>query len=131
MKPNSIPSAGTNAEQRTDVEDTNVSPFFAKPIVGSSTVKPNCIRHKKDVAGIADMEALAEMIGNLHYNTLKNLLYCLSKKIDNDAQKDYKGGRVKLATALQYSSMSIFESSLRIEKAWLISKPFMTENERK
>lgn len=33
MKPNSIPSAGTNAEQRTDVEDKNVSPFFAKPNV--------------------------------------------------------------------------------------------------
>ena len=33
MKPNSISSAGTNAEERTDVEDTNVSPFFAKPNV--------------------------------------------------------------------------------------------------
>ena len=33
MKPNRIPSAGTNAEQITDVEDTNVSPFFAKPNV--------------------------------------------------------------------------------------------------
>ena len=36
MKPNSIPSAGTNAEQRTDVEDNNVSPFFAKPNVSRS-----------------------------------------------------------------------------------------------
>ena len=33
MKPNSIPSAGTNAEQRTDVEATSVSPFLAKPNV--------------------------------------------------------------------------------------------------
>ena len=33
MKPNSIPSAGTKAEQRTDVEETSVSPFFAKPNV--------------------------------------------------------------------------------------------------
>ena len=36
MKPNSIPSAGKNAEQRTDVEATNVSPFFAKPNVSGS-----------------------------------------------------------------------------------------------
>ena len=36
MKPNSIPSAGTEVQQRTDVEDTNVSPFFAKPLVSGS-----------------------------------------------------------------------------------------------
>lgn len=29
MKQNSIPSAGTKAEQRADVKDNNVSPFFA------------------------------------------------------------------------------------------------------
>jgi len=39
MKPNSIPYAGTKAQQSSDVEDNNVSPFFAKPHVGGSTGK--------------------------------------------------------------------------------------------
>ena len=36
MKPNSIPSAGTDAQKSNDVEDNNVSPFFAKPHVSGS-----------------------------------------------------------------------------------------------
>lgn len=85
----------------------------------------DCSKHKKEVAGISDMRELAEMIGDLHYETLAHLLYEVSKKIDADAIKDYNNGREKLASALQYTGYSLFESSLRCEKAWQISKPFM------
>lgn len=39
MKPNSIPSAGTDGQQSNNVEDNNVSPFFAKPHVRLSEVQ--------------------------------------------------------------------------------------------
>lgn len=84
-----------------------------------------CTEHKKEILCLDNMEQLAEMIGNLHYETLTELLYHLSQKIDADAENDNKRGRDKLASALQYAGMSIFESALRIEKCWKISKPFM------
>lgn len=87
----------------------------------------NCSNHKKELFGQADMKHLAEDIGNLHYESLTQLLYWLSKKIDEDSVKDYQGGREKLAAALQYTGMSIFESSLRMEKVWNICKPNMED----
>ncbi len=88
----------------------------------------NCSKHPTEVAGISDMRDLAEKIGNLHYKTLTDLLFNLSKKFERDAKRDYDNDREKLASALQYLGMSLFESSLRAEKVWKISKPFMTEN---
>lgn len=86
----------------------------------------SCEKHKKVVEKYnGSLEELANDIGDLHYGALTQLLYLLSKKIEDDGEKDYKGGRVKLAAALQYTSMSLFESALRMEKAWKISKPFM------
>ncbi len=49
MKPNRIPSAGTNAEQITDVEDTNVSPFFAKPNVIRRFFEEMSKKHNVDI----------------------------------------------------------------------------------
>ena len=86
----------------------------------------DCSKHKKEIAGISDMKVFAEEVGDLHYETLTQFLYYLSKKIGEDANKDYSGGRDKLAGALQDAEASVFESSLRIEKAWQISKPFMS-----
>lgn len=89
--------------------------------------KPDCSKHKKDFHGMEDMKEFAEQIGNMHYEALTQFLYHLSKKIDADSLKDYNSGRTKLGTALQYTGMSIFESSLRMEKVWQISKPFMED----
>lgn len=88
----------------------------------------DCSKHKQEIAGITDMRLLAEMIGDLHYGTLTQLMYNLSKKIEADAKKDHEAGREKLADALQYSGMSIFETALRIEKVWNICKPIMDNN---
>lgn len=87
----------------------------------------NCSQHKKEVAGISDMKELAEMIGDLHYESLTQLLYNLSKKIDADSVTDFRAGREKLASDLQYFGMSIFESALRSERIWQRVKPFMSD----
>lgn len=88
-------------------------------------VKPDCAAHETNLCGIEDMELMAEKIGNLHYQTLFNLLYYLYKKIDADAEKDNASGREKLAAALQYAGMGLFEAALRMEKVWNVSKPYM------
>jgi signal transduction histidine kinase len=85
----------------------------------------NCSTHAKEVAGISDMTKLAEMVGDLHYETLTDFLQQLSKKINTDAQNDNEGGREQLASALQYLGMSLFESALRSEQVWKICKPYM------
>lgn len=85
----------------------------------------NCANHKRDLNGQEDMKHLANDIASLHYESLTQLLYHLSKKIDEDSIKDYKAGREKLAAALQYAGMSLFESSLRMEKVFNVCKPFM------
>lgn len=85
----------------------------------------DCSNHKKEVAGVSDMKVLAEMIGDLHYDTLMNLLFELSNKIDSDAVKDHVNGREKLAAGLLCLGASIFESSLRCQEVWQMSKPFM------
>jgi hypothetical protein len=84
-----------------------------------------CAKHKKELLGETDMNKVAEMIGDLHYETLTQLLTCLASKFENDARQDYDGGRVKLANALQYLGQSLFEASMRSIKVHEISKPYM------
>ena len=85
----------------------------------------DCSQHKKELFGETDMEKIADAIGDLHYECIPLLLYHLSKKIHADAEIDYKGDRKKLASALQYLGMALFESSLRAQIVLKISKPFM------
>lgn len=85
----------------------------------------DCSKHKKEVAGISDMKLLAEMIGDLNYESLNNFLAHLSLKIRDDANKDYVGNREKLATELHIAADCIGKSREAIAAAWKISKPFM------
>ena len=85
----------------------------------------NCAQHKKEVAGITDMKLLAEMIGDLHYETLGKLLDALADKIYADGQKDFVNGRPSISHHLYNASHHIADAFLHIEKAWEISKPFM------
>ncbi len=92
-------------------------------------MRNDCVKHKKELLGISYMSALATMVGDMHYKTLTEFLYELSEKIEADAGNDNSNGRVKLASALQYAGMSIFESALRMERVWKISEPFMNTEE--
>lgn len=90
----------------------------------------NCKNHKKEIAGISDMRELATMIGDLHYETLRDFLVRLEVKLLIDSKKDALSKRVKLSDALLVASGKIAEAANYINKAWQISKPFM-ENKNK
>lgn len=85
----------------------------------------NCSQHKKEVAGISDMKQLAEMIGDLHYETLTELMRQLAFKISRDAGNDLNIGRNDLGVALVDTSLNILKVYRSVDRAWQISKPFM------
>lgn len=97
----------------------------------SEESKPDCSRHKKQVAGITDMKALAEMIGDLHYETMANLFNALAEKLFYDFHKDEAEGRIKLAACGRWLYYSIHKASAGAERAWQISKPFMQPEPKK
>lgn len=117
-------------EEKKDDSGSVSLPFGKQTVVGS-TVYPDCSRHTKEVAGIADMKVLAEMVGDLHYETLAIFLNCLSGKIQGDASKDNKEGRVKLAKKLWKAKDDIQEAFFSIYEAWKISEPFMNKKDKK
>jgi hypothetical protein len=88
----------------------------------------NCSNHPRQVgvAGIDNMKILAEMIGDLHYETLAELLDKLTDKIFLDAAKDRAAGRLNLAKSLENCAGDLGCAQIWMESAWQISKPFMT-----
>lgn len=96
-----------------------------KPHVASSTVKPDCSRHIKEVAGINDMAVLAEMVGDLHYETLADFFVELQCKFIRDAGKDERQGRFKLAECLDEAAAHTSWVAAEIKNALEISQPFM------
>lgn len=88
---------------------------------------PDCSKHTKEVAGISDMKVLAEMVGDLHYETLAVFLERLVDKLYLDATKDQSNGRYKLSCELNHAANCIYYAHINIESAWEISKPFMEE----
>jgi hypothetical protein len=89
----------------------------------------DCSKHKKDVAGISDMKLLAEMIGDLHYESLAELFHYLEGKIGVDAFYDYVGDRPKLSFALGEASEHIARVAKCLDHAYQISKPFMNNKD--
>lgn len=90
----------------------------------------NCSQHTKEVAGISDMKELAEMIGDLHYETLSEFIGALAEKISYDGHKDETNGKTKLSEQLYYVAGYLAKASIHSSWAWQISKPFIQINER-
>lgn len=90
-----------------------------------SNDKRSCKNHKKQLFGIGDMRAVADAIGDLHYETLAELMKHLHLKVWKDAQKDLEAGRTKLGNALLDASFCIDQTHDFINTAWEVSKPFM------
>lgn len=88
----------------------------------------DCSRHRKDVLGCADMKQLAEMIGDLHYETLAELMYRIAVKFKDDGNKDDASDRKKLATKLFYCYNAAMVCHWGLKEAWEISKPFMSQS---
>lgn len=110
-----------NESNNSETSAANCSSTF----VGGSTVKPDCSRHKKEVAGIADMKQLAEMVGDLHYESLTEFLCALAEKISMDGHKDEANYREKLAEQLYNVAGYLAKASIHSGWAWEICKPFM------
>jgi len=87
----------------------------------------DCSNHKRDIAGISDMKELANMIGDLHYETLAELLQHLCVKLRDDAMKDGIARRRNLSDELFKASSVVGMAAYAITNAWYISKPFMTD----
>ena len=85
----------------------------------------DCSNHKKEVAGITDMKVLAEMIGDLHYESLAELMGRLATKMYKDGLMDRVNGREYLGYKLDDASNYLSNAARSIQKAWEISKPFM------
>jgi hypothetical protein len=88
----------------------------------------NCSNHKKEISGITDMKDLAEMIGELHYETMSIFLQYFAVKLQKDGLNDLMAGRDKLSYVLLEASAGIVQASIQIDEAWKISKPFMTNS---
>lgn len=85
----------------------------------------NCEKHKKDLYGETDMKKVAEDIGDLHYETLNQLLSELSVKICQDSERDADSGKIALSNFLWDAHTEIYCAAYKIKKAWQISEPFM------
>lgn len=82
--------------------------------------------HKDEVENYqGSMEELAEEVGNLKYDALANFLALLSEKIEKDGAKDASRGRIQLAGNLQVCAEKLKEAQSSIDKAWIISEPYM------
>jgi hypothetical protein len=90
----------------------------------------SCENHKKDVAGITDMKALAEAIGDLHYETLYDFLIELQCKFIRDAGKEERAGRKKLGDHLDDCAAGIGDAAFYAKEAWRLSKPFMEQSKQ-
>ena len=86
-------------------------------------------KHPKNVGEYTDMKKLAEDIGNLHYETLYELLGKLAHKLGDDCLNDQGNGRQKLANELAEASNNITDAACSIGTAWEIFKPFMKDDE--
>ena len=97
---------------------------------GCAIVKPeeksSCDRHQTFIDGYnGSMKMLADDIGNMHYESLSELLGYLSEKLHDDAVKDRDNGRKLLSENLSKASSNIGVAQINIERAWEISKPYM------
>lgn len=88
---------------------------------------PDCSTHRKDLNGLTDMKAVAESIGNLHYETLAELLLRLKEKLQDDSTKDKEGGRELLAKKLWLAAGGIYTGYVNITIASAVCKQFMNE----
>jgi hypothetical protein len=86
----------------------------------------SCEKHKINVEKYSgNLEELANDIGDLRYDSLKEFFSLLSKKIKSDAKKDKDGGRVQLSNWLTNLSESLKQAEKDTGVAWHISKKHM------
>jgi len=89
------------------------------------------MKHTTQVEGLdIDNAELAIKIGDLYYDSLTDLLFALSLKIESDAGNDQARGRTKLARCLHQCAENLKAASVATRKAWDICEPHVIEWEK-
>lgn len=83
------------------------------------------MNHPIEVPGHPDIKQLAELLGNLRYDVLRDLIGELADKILSDHYKDHSAKRFKLAEELYSAQLHLLLASNAIHLAWVISEPYM------
>lgn len=82
---------------------------------------------RHDTRTIEELEALAEEIGDLEYNSLSDFLESLAIKFLSDSEKNKKLNRSKLGLELEMASIYVRKASENIDNAYGLSKRFVEE----
>lgn len=93
-------------------------------------MKPNCNKHKRNIDGYDDIVKLANDVGDLHYESLKDFLYILTFKLKTDASNDKAAGRKELAKNLDKAGDYVFSAYRAMDRVWDICKPYMKNDEK-
>ena len=80
--------------------------------------------HNITIKDYKSAKELAIDLSDLRYDVLAEILKELSKKLEIDAEKDLKRGRVKLHHHLINASLKVTDGYEEISKAWKIYKPY-------
>ena len=84
------------------------------------------MKHPRNIENYdGTFEELAREVGQMTYDQVNAFLKELEKEFKRQAEADIKRSRPQLATELYKASYSLKESSLCIDKAWKICKPYM------
>ena len=80
--------------------------------------------HNITIKDYKSAKELAIDLSDLRYDVLAEILKELSKKLEIDAEKDLKRGRVKLHHHLINASLKVTDGYEEISKAWKIYKSY-------
>jgi len=73
------------------------------------------------------LQELAEDLGNLRYDALRDFLNHLARKLEEDSHADAARGRMQLAGKLVNAASTLDEASSWVHEAWVICEPRMTQ----
>lgn len=88
-------------------------------------------RHEREIPGYeGDIEELARLVGRLTYDQTAKFIKTLGHELREQSEADQLRGRPKLAGSLFRAAGSIEYAAGDIDRAWEISAPHMTPEER-
>lgn len=87
------------------------------------------MKHNNKVQGFETLDALAEEVGNLRYDALKDFLVHLRDKIQKDAIADAGRGRPLLSKKLLDVSNSLGKAAIKVYDVWEICECRMKPDE--
>ena len=83
--------------------------------------------HRTDIEGFKSVADLAEAVGNLRYDALRDFFKALEAKMKKDAKADDRRGRERLAYRLDLTSCCLHDAACEVDEAWDICEPYMKD----